>query len=470
MNRRALAIVGGLLLAGIALATWLFFHNYTITQQDKWEPAQIDTSNTQSALQDFDFLALSKTLPLAHPKSDIVFAPLWQGPKDPKTKANQLLWIRKNDNNIDDKNFATINQELLDWIAQGNQVILPLPSYAAVATAEQNEEDDKDKNQSATEQLAKLVGVSIQISDKTLVKNDLSEARCLEEKNRYEAQLKLAPRFANGKFTQDFNFDPETMMQNCRQGLSWLPIGNNQQLALYNQQTHEKKNAYLSVSADKQKNIAWQDNGPYGSQMLSMRHGKGQITFIIDMDAFMTANLPIVDNSLDKYDHLAIANYLSQNRPNILLVSRWRSTDALATTPLWKKTWDNTPWFVFLFFLTIVMIFWYHKLPKGIRYRLHPYSNRQWQQHLLAAGRFIEERKSKEALLEEWQQHLFKQWQRRYGNWHGLPLSDKMTLLEDSLKLPTDVIAMWCKPIPETLTRKEWFIYLQAYQMIRKAL
>lgn len=453
MNRRILLIIGVVVLLVIALLTWWFNANFRIVTQNKWIPTQMDTSSAEAMLQDQGFLALKKTLPIAHPKSDIVEVPVWKGPTDSKTKTNQLIWIRENINNEEDDNFETINQALLDWIAQGNQVILPLSS-----------------EESASAKLAELVGVSIKETDKALVRTDLSEARCTQEKNRFEAQIKQAPVFGESKFAIPFNFNAERMMQDCRQGLSWVAIGNNAQVALYNQYTTKQSNSYLMVSADKQKNLAWKDKSPYGSQMLSMRHGKGQITFVIDMEAFSTANLPVIGNSLDKYDHLAIANYLSNNRPNILLASKWRSTDIPASIPLWKKAWDNTPWFVFLFLLAFVMIFWHHKLPKGVRYRLHPYSNRQWQQHLLAAGQFIEERHSKEAVLEEWQQQLFKHWQRRYGHWHSLQSADRITLLKESLNLPTDVIVMWCKPIPEKLTRKEWFIYLQAYQMIRKAL
>ncbi len=397
------------------------------------------TENPATKLLEGDFLALSKTLAIAYPKAKIEKIKTWEIPEFSKTE--QIVWIATNE----DENEQN-TQALLDWVEEeGHHVVLEF-----------------NQEQHANHEIAKKLGVSVISPEKLIAPDKVTINRCQQEEKRREKLIKQADP------SDTIHVDTE---KNCPNKLNWIQFDEKNRFALFSNLQDTLPN-FLQIAPAQKDNIVWQGSSPNGSHFVTLSKGLGRITFVADMHAFTNPTQPTYTNAngLDRYDHLQISNYLAKDYDHIVLAQRWNSQLPSLPTPIWLKFFKTAPLLFALFILGILLLIWRNRYPHGVRFGINQLSERQWQQHLSAAGQFIAQQDSKEILLQEWQADLFKQLQLRFPQWQQLNHAEKIIIMKEKLSIPHRHASLWCQPIPEKMNDKDWISYLQAYQNIRKAL
>ncbi len=431
------------------LATWLSSLINATPKQTMWRP-------TQSQLSWFNgpMYALSQTLPIAYPKTPIQLHKRWH-PEVPDTQedgfdmdkprsAKSTMAIAASVASLEDESIANV----FDWVAQGNHLMLPY-----------------QKDNDSITQILKQLGIQAIDVQKPKSSNDADiRQRCQIEAKQRQALINRAD-----VTTHNSDQDVQNTLKRCYASLNRVTL-NQEPLFFYSD-----ANGLVRFESLKKKNksVLNQSTGANGSQWITLRYGQGSLTFISDMQMFDNPIMPQLNSmDLSRYDHMEIANMWLLPASEVILTSQLENHNEgmPLVTPDWLRLLRFAPLFVALMVLATILLFWHYRYPRGVRHELPKLEQRQWLMHLSGAGEFIQRTHAKEAMLQQWQDDLFIQLQKRFVQWPYLSTKQRVALLRKTWSISPLAIDLWCQPIPNRIHNKDWLTYLKAHQQIKKVL
>ncbi len=320
---------------------------------------------------------------------------------------------------------------LANWVTSGGHLVLPLPydsedsllAYFNIHTS--NEEEDETETETETDSSD---------SDETEVDETLneeiesSESGELDELARYVYEAGF-----NGETKGQFSLSYEVYddLYSNRETLWTLEI--------------ERE------GPDKE-----HDRRTYG---LGFQYGLGTVSLLSDYAQWNNDNFSEDDNAL-----LSLAT-LSQTRPpgKIWFVQTIRRAS------LWQLIWNNGAHLLLWLGLGIVLFFWWAGQRLGRILPNPSLQRREFNEHLIASGRFLWSNKKREKLLHSAQEALRSRTRRRHPRLQALSTSQANLHLQDILEehYKTWLFAM---EKPDTLTKLQFLDQIKAIQRLWKLL
>ncbi|MFD1244690.1 DUF4350 domain-containing protein [Paralysiella testudinis] len=451
MKRKTLMIMAVLLLLLGAVGAWVAANTVSETRKI-WQNDALAQEVMQGRL-----FAVQKFLAKQAPALPQQSWRRWQSAakEGGNTAAPVLLWVE----NVD-RARAEDYDELLDWVAAGNHVVLPLldeeSSADAASEVDTGAEGGLMNAQQYRQWLASRLGVRIGTAAAANNKTGAVPAACQAAEN----QRQQAARATNHR--EDNKAAPQRLAE-CAQQLNQIRLPEGRTLAWMAPATQ-------TMLLNSGKTALWQGEGASGSHIVRVAYGQGSVVLLSNWDALAAPQYPPADVSgLNQYDHAYLAAYLAQDKSAVWFVRQLGSPPPIDTAPAWWRLWQAEPLLMGALVLLVAAGVWYLSMRMGALRQLPVPQERYLSEHLAAQGQFLARKPLRGAQLQWLQQQLWQQWQQQWAHWAQMDGQARMQAVCRHTGAPPAVVRLWLQPVPPQPTAAQWLAYLRSHQRILRA-
>ncbi len=328
-------------------------------------------------------------------------------------------------------------QRLANWVTSGGHLVLPLPydsdesilSYFNIHTNEDDEEDNEE-DETVSEEGDESLAETEQATTSDTQNEDEEPEEFVEPEtpSRYVYEARF-----NGSAEGQFSLTYEVYDD------------------LYS-------NRETLWTMDIEREIPDEENDKR-TYALGFQYGLGSVSLLSDYAQWNNDNFYEDDNAL-----LSLAS-LSQTRPpgKIWFIQTIRRAS------LWQIIWNNGAHLLLWLGLGIILFFWWAGQRLGRILPNPTLERREFNEHLIASGRFLWSNKKRLKLLAGAQEALANRMRRSYPRLHALTASHADLHLQDILEKDYDTWR-FAMETPETQTKIQFLEQIKAIQRLWKQL
>lgn len=410
------------------------------------------------------YYGLSVFLKKLYPQTELRILPTLSEFEQADTTDNAVLFVVDADNTDE----AT-QQLLLDWVSAGNHLVLSANTYRneelfpelklPLSRVEPSAEDKAEAERTHSEQKP---GRPLHIRDKRLAKDvtPATHARCQQAWAVMEQQYSdLLPKNSSEERTE--------FLQECGLGLASLSLPQAAEQPFYLLSTTYFQD-YVFNTENTKTPMLMQAKNSYGTTLVRVPYGDGTITLSNSEDIFAHPQMPTrFSADITRFDNAYLAAYLAQGKSQIFILNSLKGRQAPSLLPLWAQLIKKEPLLSAVLILLLISIIWHQAKRLGGKRRYDARAERQLIAHFAAQGQFVWRMGQQRAVLDQFQQELWQEWQRKLAGYTFSNQSQKINLLHRITSVSKADIALWLQPIPETVRRRDLLRYLRAHQRIR---
>lgn len=457
---RSLLILLGIITAILVIVIIIIAPKIIKEPYRTWRDDTLTKTFTESP-----YYGLSVFLKKLYPQTELRILPTFSEFGQADGTDNAVIFVA-DANNADE---AT-QKMLLDWVAAGNHLVLSADVYGDEKlfpqlnlTLERNEPSAEDKAEAERMHGKQhLRWPLFDIRDKRLAKNipPAIQTRCQQvwaaiEQNYSDMLLKNSSE------------ERTEFLQECRLGLAALALPQAPERPLYLFSTAYRQD-FVFHPEHAAVPVLMQAQSVYGTTLVRIPYGDGTITLSNNGDIFAHPGNPSRLNAdITRFDNAYLAAYLAQGKSRIFILNSLENRPSPNLLPFWAQLVKKEPLLSVVSFLLLVSIIWHQAKRLGGKRRYDARAERQLIAHFAAQGQFVWRMGEQRAVLDQFQQELWQEWQRKLAGYTFSNQSQKINLLHRITSVSKADIALWLQPIPATVRRRDLLRYLRAHQRIR---
>ncbi|MCP2040505.1 hypothetical protein L1281_001088 [Neisseria sp. HSC-16F19] len=378
----------------------------------------------------------------------------WQGAwkRGDDSGGDILLWLESTRMATED-DYDT----LLDWVAEGHHVVLPLPDEYRDAGAEDEEEDVGGMSEAAYRNMLKAyLGIELADAAKNTAAAAEVQSACRAAAQTRQQAATVVKRSVDAE-------GAENRLQRCHQQANRIRLPEGRTLVWYGGDEPQVFKPAAGTTP------LWQGEGAGGSHILRLPYGEGTVLLVTSMQAFWPPEEPQWDESnLNLFDHAYLSAYLAADKSAVWLVRELGSKDENPPAPAWWRLWQSQPLLMISLALLLAAGVWHVAVRMGARRLLPAAQERDLSEHLRAQGRFESQNRVRGGQLAWMQQQLWQQWQQQWPHWPQMSAQERLDTVCRYSGLPPSVVKIWLEPLPAQPTRKDWLHYLRTHRRLMR--